>query len=81
MSEFKNRGGNQISDLGAQRCAGVYLLDNPYFIDSEYTYFIPDELVGRVKRGSFVTVPFGNSNRRRMALVWRVGESDQGMML
>ena len=49
--------------------AGVYLLDNPYSIDAQYDYYIPHNLRGEICRGSFVTVPFGRSNRRQMAIV------------
>ena len=49
--------------------AGVYLLDSPYFLDGIYDYFIPTELRGEVLPGRFVTVPFGRSNRRQMAIV------------
>ena len=49
--------------------AGVYLLDSPYFLDGIYDYFIPVDLRGEVFEGRFVTVPFGKSNRRQMAVV------------
>ena len=49
--------------------AGVYILDNPYSIDVTYDYFIPHSMRGEIGRGVFVTVPFGRSNRRQMALV------------
>ena len=49
--------------------AGVYLLDSPYFLDGMYDYFIPLELRGEVYPGRFLTVPFGKSNRRQMAIV------------
>jgi len=51
------------------RFARVYLLDNPYVIDNEYTYFVPHDLSAFVKRGSFVVIPFGNSNRTQIGLV------------
>ena len=49
--------------------AGVYLLDSPYFLDGMYDYFIPLEMRGDVFQGRFLTVPFGKSNRRQMAIV------------
>ena len=49
--------------------AGVYLLENPYCIDSVYDYFIPVEMRGEVTPGCFVTVPFGRGNRKHMAVV------------
>ena len=51
------------------RYAGVCLLDNPFSIDGIYDYVIPEELAGDVSAGSFVTVPFGTANGRRLALV------------
>ena len=51
------------------RYAGVCLLDNPYSIDGIYDYVIPEELAGEISAGSFVTVPFGTANGRRLALV------------
>ncbi len=49
--------------------AKVRLLDAPRFLDKEYDYEIPAALEGDVRAGSFVTVPFGGANRRRMGLV------------
>ena len=49
--------------------ARVYLLDNPYFIDRAFEYYIPPELHGCVSRGDFVTVPFGTANRKKIGLV------------
>ena len=51
------------------RYAGVCLLDNPFSIDGIYDYVIPEELAGDISAGSFVTVPFGTANQRRLALV------------
>ena len=51
------------------RYVKVHLLDNPYCIDNEYTYFVPHDLSEAVKCGSFVVVPFGNSNRTQIGLV------------
>lgn len=51
------------------RYVKIHLLDNPYCIDNEYTYFVPHDLSDAVKRGSFVVVPFGNSNRTQIGLV------------
>ena len=49
--------------------AGIHLLDNPYFLDNAFDYFIPPELSDRIAPGDFVMVPFGNANRKRMGLV------------
>ena len=51
------------------RYAKVHLLNNPYFIDGEYTYFIPHDLSDFVNKGAFVIVPFGNSNKTQIGLV------------
>ena len=53
----------------SNRYAEIHLLDNPYFIDNEYTYFLPHALSSLVQVGSFVIVPFGNSNRTQIGLV------------
>ena len=55
--------------------ASVYLLDNPYWIECTYDYFIPLHLRGEIGRGSFIAVPFGRSNRRQMAIVWELTHS------
>lgn len=49
--------------------AGIHLLDNPYFIDKPFDYFLPPDLRDAVAIGDFVTVPFGTANRRTMGLV------------
>ena len=59
------------------RYAGVCLLDNPYAIDGVYDYVIPEELAGEISAGSFVTVPFGTANQRRLALVAEVKDSSR----
>ena len=51
------------------RYVKVHLLDNPYCIDNEYTYFVPHDLSPFIVKGSFVVVPFGNSDRTQIALV------------
>ena len=49
--------------------AKVYLLDAPFCIDRPYDYFIPIELRDRVEVGAFVSVPFGNGNRPKLAVI------------
>ena len=51
------------------RYVKIHLLDNPYCIDNEYTYFVPHDLSAFIQKGSFVIVPFGNSNRTQIGLV------------
>ncbi|MBQ8140080.1 MAG: primosomal protein N' [Clostridia bacterium] len=48
---------------------GVHLLDNPFFLDNNYDYYVPSDLREDIRKGTFVTVPFGTSNRKRLALV------------
>ena len=57
--------------------AGVCLLENPFPIDGLYDYRIPEELDGDVVPGVFVTVPFGMSNQRRLALVCELRETSE----
>ena len=54
--------------------ATVYLLEVPVFLDNGYDYYIPKELREDIKRGSFVNVPFGNSNRANLAVVTELRE-------
>ena len=49
--------------------AGIHLLDNPYFIDNAYDYYIPPVFRGKIATGDFVSVPFGTANKRRVGLV------------
>ncbi len=58
-----------VGYLGAQRYAGVHLLDNPFCIDRAYHYYIPSAMVDAVVRGAFVTVPFGKGNRKQLGVV------------
>ena len=57
--------------------ASVYLLDVPYYIDKKYDYFLPPELIGCVQRGDFVTLPFGNSNRKVLGVVCDIHTGDE----
>ena len=45
------------------RTAGVRMLDVPYHADIEYTYYVPETLP-EIKRGDFLLVPFGASNKK-----------------
>ena len=57
--------------------ARVYLLDAPFCIDRAYDYYIPAEMQDAVKPGSFVSVPFGNSNRQKLAVVFELIEKTE----
>ena len=49
--------------------AGLHILKNPYHIDNTYDYFVPPDLRESLRAGDFVAVPFGNANKREIALV------------
>ncbi|MBR3844989.1 MAG: primosomal protein N' [Clostridia bacterium] len=51
------------------RYVKLHLLDNPYCIDTEYTYFVPHDLSEAVVKGTFAVVPFGKSNKTQIGLV------------
>ena len=51
-----------------RRYISAYILDAPYHIDKTYDYYIPEQLEGEVSVGSIVSVPFGVSNRRTLAV-------------
>ncbi len=49
--------------------AAVYILDNPFSIDDAYHYYVPPMMADAVRRGAFVTVPFGKGNRKQLGIV------------
>ncbi|MBO5971002.1 MAG: primosomal protein N' [Clostridia bacterium] len=55
--------------------AGVYLLDAPFSLDREYDYMIPEGI--NITPGDFVGLPFGNGNRRRIALVTSIKDTTE----
>ncbi len=52
----------------------VFVFDIPFGIDDTYEYFVPPQLRDNISRGTFVTVPFGNSNRGHTAVVFELIE-------
>ena len=50
----------------------LYMDSLPYQLDGAFDYLLPDALVSRVQKGSFVYVPFGPSNKITPALVTAV---------
>ncbi|MBQ5634302.1 MAG: hypothetical protein IIV11_05400, partial [Clostridia bacterium] len=53
-----------------KRYANVYILTSPYSIDKPFSYEIPDgESFDSIRRGSFVTVPFGRKDRASFGVV------------
>lgn len=57
--------------------ARVYLLDAPFSIDKPYDYYVPLEMRSSLKAGSFVSVPFGNGNRQKLALVFELSDTTE----
>jgi len=49
--------------------AKIHILRAPYHIDGGFDYFVPPHLRDDLRVGDFVTVPFGVSNKREIALV------------
>jgi primosomal protein N' len=47
----------------------VHIIDVPYQADNEYTYYVPQEKREFVNNGSAVSVPFGSSDRQKLAIV------------
>lgn len=48
-----------------------------FHFDKLYTYIVPQSLWGKVLPGSMVLVPFGRSNKPRMAVVLAVGQQQE----
>ena len=48
---------------------GVHVMDVPYHADCEYTYYVPTQKRELVRAGSAVSIPFGNGNRQKIAIV------------
>lgn len=55
--------------------ASVYVFDVPFVIDRAFDYLVPASLRNEVHEGSFVTVPFGGANRKRLGLVSALSET------
>ena len=58
------------------KTVGVHLLNIPYHLDREYTYYVPETLCLQPCVGTFVLVPFGGANKKHTALITSVGETD-----
>lgn len=55
------------------RTVATVAVEKTFFnLESDYDYYVPDELVKSVKVGSFVKVPFGNGNIVRDGIVVKV---------
>lgn len=64
--------GTGTASGSADRYVGVYLLDCPFCIDRMYHYYVPRSLGGSICPGTFVAVPFGKGNRKKLALTAQV---------
>ncbi len=60
---------------GYVKSIGVRILDVPYYLDIEYTYFLPETLDADIPRGTFLIVPFGKSNKKVTAVAVSVAEA------
>ena len=58
------------------RTVGVHVISLPFYADRLFEYYLPTELSDSVKLGSFVTVPFGGSNKRMNAVVFALSERE-----
>ncbi len=56
--------------------AAVAISNTSFGYDKRYKYLVPVELDGQVTEGIRVLVPFGNGNRKRVALVLRVDNAE-----
>lgn len=55
---------------------GVAIEKASFAYDNIYTYLVPDSLKEEITVGSRVIVPFGKGNRRRLAVVLEIGETE-----
>ncbi len=55
----------------------AHIIDVPYHADHEYTYFVPEIYCEQVRVGSAVSVPFGKTNRARLAIVVAETKDDE----
>lgn len=51
------------------KTVGVVLESAVYHIDKEYSYLVPERLIGKANIGVRVTVPFGRGNKKRQGLI------------
>lgn len=59
-----------------QKSVAIVAVDNTFFsFDTDYSYQIPDEFIGKIKIGCSVQVPFGKGNKLRSGIVVGFDES------
>lgn len=64
-----------LRDAAVPMYAAVHILGNPFCIDGAYHYFVPHFMASSVRRGAFVSVPFGQGNRKQLGVVVSVGDA------
>ena len=57
--------------------ARIAVADVTYWVDRPYTYAVPEPLVGKVRPGVRVAVPFGGSRPREGIVLAMGGETDE----
>lgn len=62
--------------LTVKHLAAVAVSSTNFGFDKRYKYIIPVEMEGKVSVGARVLVPFGNGNRKRVAVVIRIDDSE-----
>ena len=62
----------ELKECDEKYYIGVYILDVAYHFDKIYDYYMDEEMRIKIKRGNFITVPFGGGNKRRIAAVWEI---------
>jgi len=62
------RDNSEYSDKYGYKMARCYLLGAPYHIDKPYDYRIPDDMLGSVSPGVFVTVPLAVETKSKAPL-------------
>ena len=54
----------------------VHIIDVPYHADNEYTYYVPKEKRELISKGSAISIPFGSSDRQKLAIVVNADASE-----
>ncbi|MBQ3507523.1 MAG: primosomal protein N', partial [Clostridia bacterium] len=65
----------RLRDAAVPTYAAVHIVGNPFCIDGAYHYFVPHFMKPSVRRGAFVSVPFGQGNRKQLGVVVSVGDA------
>jgi len=57
--------------------ARVAVERSTFRFDKLFDYAVPEEMIGRIKPGSRVLVPFGRANKKMQALVFELGDTGE----